>query len=150
MKTPKGKNLRKARFSGTNQIYLITTTTHQRIPLFEDFNCARFVVHAISHEDCQAETLAYVVMPDHFHWLMQINEGGKLDKVMQSIKSASSHHINKFHNRKGPVWQSGYHDHALREEEDLKATARYVVANPLRAGLVERVGDYPLWDASWL
>jgi hypothetical protein len=28
--------------------------------------------------------------------------------------------------------------------------ARYVVANPLRAGLVKRLGDYPLWDAIWL
>jgi len=28
--------------------------------------------------------------------------------------------------------------------------ARYIVANPLRAGLVERIGDYPLWDATWL
>jgi len=32
----------------------------------------------------------------------------------------------------------------------VQATARYIVANPLRAGLVERLGDYPLWDAVWL
>jgi hypothetical protein len=28
--------------------------------------------------------------------------------------------------------------------------ARYIIANPLRAGLVDRIGDYPLWDAMWL
>ncbi len=43
-----------------------------------------------------------------------------------------------------------FHDRAMRKEEDLKAAARYIVANPLRAGLVERCGDYPLWDAVWL
>lgn len=48
------------------------------------------------------------------------------------------------------VWQRGFHDRALRQEEDLIATARYVVANPLRAGLVDRIGDYPWWDAVWL
>jgi putative transposase len=48
------------------------------------------------------------------------------------------------------LWQKGYHDRAIRREEDLLAVARYIVANPLRAGLVKRVGDYPLWDAVWL
>ena len=46
--------------------------------------------------------------------------------------------------------QDGYHDHALRQEEDLRAVARYIIANPVRAGLVERIGDYPHWDAAWL
>jgi hypothetical protein len=48
------------------------------------------------------------------------------------------------------VWQTGYHDHALRREEDIVQVSRYVVANPLRAGLVELLGDYPLWDAAFL
>ncbi|MNN75503.1 hypothetical protein D3C81_1918110 [compost metagenome] len=52
--------------------------------------------------------------------------------------------------RTGKVWQSGYHDHALRRDEDLKAAARYLVANPLRAGLVKSVRDYPFWNAVWL
>jgi hypothetical protein len=38
----------------------------------------------------------------------------------------------------------------LRKDEDLQTVARYIVANPLRAGLVEKIGDYPLWDAIWL
>ncbi|MNN82247.1 hypothetical protein D3C81_1991650 [compost metagenome] len=52
--------------------------------------------------------------------------------------------------RKGSLWQQGYHDRALRRDEDLVKLARYVVANPLRAGLVEKLGDYPLWDAIWV
>jgi hypothetical protein len=38
----------------------------------------------------------------------------------------------------------------LRRDEDLRAVARYVILNPVRAGLVQRVGDYPHWDAVWL
>jgi len=37
-----------------------------------------------------------------------------------------------------------------RCDEGLRAVARYVIANPVRAGLAERVGDYPFWDAVWL
>ena len=44
----------------------------------------------------------------------------------------------------------GFHDHALREEENLLHAARYIVANLKRAGLVQRVSDYPYWDAIWL
>jgi putative transposase len=49
-----------------------------------------------------------------------------------------------------PVWQRGFHDHALRKEEDIVSVARYIVANPVRDGLVRRIGDYPHWDAVWL
>ena len=48
------------------------------------------------------------------------------------------------------MWQEGFHDRALRQEADLRKAARYVVANPLRAGLVTDLGDYPLWDAVWV
>jgi len=49
-----------------------------------------------------------------------------------------------------PIWQDGYHDHALRAEESLEDVARYIVMNPVRAGLVKSVREYPLWDAKWL
>ena len=52
--------------------------------------------------------------------------------------------------RVSPVWQRGFYDHAIRREENLRNVARYIVANPLRAGLVQQIGDYPLWDAIWL
>ncbi|MEJ1380959.1 MAG: transposase, partial [Candidatus Sedimenticola sp. (ex Thyasira tokunagai)] len=61
-----------------------------------------------------------------------------------AVKSVSARHLG------GGVWQAGFHDHALRREEDIIGVARYVVANPMRAGLADRVGDYPHWDAAWL
>lgn len=66
------------------------------------------------------------------------------------MKARSSQSINQHLGRTGRFWQKRYHDHALRKEDNLKQMARYVVANPLRAGLVKRLGDYPLWDAVWL
>ena len=50
----------------------------------------------------------------------------------------------------GAVWQPGFHDRALRKNEDLVTASRYIVANPVRAGLVEHIADYPHWDAVWL
>jgi len=66
------------------------------------------------------------------------------------VKGSSSVAINRTLHQSGRLWQPGFHDRALRREQDLQPLARYIVANPLRAGLVKRLGDYPLWDAIWV
>jgi len=96
-----------------------------------------------------ANSLAWVVMPDHFHWLIEL-ESCSLRRLMRETKSLATREVNHCTGRSGPLWQQGYHDRALRMEDDLVKMARYVVANPLRAGLVHKLGDYPLWDAVWL
>lgn len=91
----------------------------------------------------RARTLAYVVMPDHLHWLMRLGDVAPLSHVVRSVKSVTSHHVGR------PIWQTGFHDHALRRDEDLVRAGRYVIANPLRAGLVTHINDDSHWDAIW-
>jgi len=89
-------------------------------------------------------------MPDHLHWLLQLGDDITLGRLMHAAKGASARTINQALGRHGPLWQRGYHDHALRGHEDIRAIARYIAGNPLRAGLVTSIGDYPLWDAAWV
>jgi putative transposase len=96
-----------------------------------------------------AKSLCYVVMPDHFHLLLQL-ENTSLDKVMNRIKSRSAVLLNRTLGLSGRFWQPGFHERALRQDEDLQAMARYVVANPLRAGMVRKLANYPYWNAIWL
>lgn len=42
-----------------------------------------------------------------------------------------------------PIWQAGYFEHVLREDEDTRRVAGYILANPVRAGLVANPEDYP-------
>jgi REP element-mobilizing transposase RayT len=143
--------LRKGRFSEANRSYLLTTIVHERKPLFAEWKIARLLVTElrIAEEYGKVDSLAWVVMPDHLHWLVTL-KSGNLPTLMQRIKGRSAISINRALRSQGQIWQKGFHDHALRKDEDLQSVARYIVANPLRAGLVERVGDYPLWDAIWL
>lgn len=79
--------------------------------------------------------LAWVLMPDHAHWLLiELSEHDVLSKVVNRIKSASARHANRELGKTGALWSAAFHDHALRAEDDLPDTARYVVANPVRAG----------------
>ncbi|MFJ4066636.1 REP-associated tyrosine transposase [Pseudomonas sp. NPDC089996] len=151
MPSPQNCLLRRGRCSEPGRLYLLTSTTDQRRPLFHDFHSARLVIRhfrqADQENDCQ--TLAWVVMPDHVHWLIELKEV-TLGALMRRFKSRSSHALRKAGARASPVWQSAYHDRALRRDEDVVKVARYVIYNPVRAGLVNRVGDYPHWDAVWL
>jgi REP element-mobilizing transposase RayT len=146
-------DLRKGRFSEAQRAYFITTVLADRQSrLFADLSIARLIVAEMRalHESGAADSFAWVVMPDHVHWLFQLGENMDLSTLVKSLKARSAHRVNQRLNRQGPLWQKSFHDHAIREEEDIKQIARYIVANPLRAGLVLVIGDYPLWDAAWL
>ncbi|PNB70961.1 transposase [Pseudomonas sp. GW456-E7] len=148
---PASHRLRTGRYPESNRIYLLTSNTLGREPVFKDFGLGRLVVKQFQYaqEQYWANSLAWVVMPDHFHWLIELQQCS-LSQLMQKTKSLSTRAVNMSVGRKGSLWQQGYHDRALRRDDDLVKLARYVVANPLRAGLVGKLGDYPLWDAIWV
>jgi REP element-mobilizing transposase RayT len=148
---PASHRLRTGRYAEQNRIYLLTANTLKREPVFRDYTLGRMVVHQFKQAQDHgfAETLAFVVMPDHFHWLIQLQKGS-LGQLMCQAKSLSARTINAETGRTGSLWQQSFHDRALRRDEDLVKLARYVVANPLRAGVVGKLGDYPLWDAIWV
>jgi len=90
-------------------------------------------------------------MPDHIHLLLTPlrNEQGwpfPLVDILQCLKGATAHRINKLFHRSGPVWEEESFDHALRSAESLKEKCEYIRQNPVRAGLVDRAEDYKwLW-----
>lgn len=146
-----GRDLRKGRLSLPGQTYILTCVTLNRAALFAEWPAASTLaqeIHWIGQSDV-IDSLAWVIMPDHLHWLVQLKTGS-LSQLMQRLKSRSAVATNATRRTHGAIWQKGFHDRAIRDEEDLRNVARYIVANPLRAGLVNRLGDYPFWDAVWL
>jgi REP element-mobilizing transposase RayT len=151
LEKPHSNSLRQGWQSIVGQYYLLTTTTAGRSPVFADFRAARCCIEAMRFQQQigRVASLAFVIMPDHVHWLIALQRDN-LAKVMQSVKGYTARRINEIAGRSGALWQEGYHDRALRVDEDVRQIARYIVANPLRAGLVARVWDYPHWDAVWV
>ena len=145
-------NLRKGRHCAAGHEYLVTTVTNRRTRCFTDFDCARALTHVLREtaEAGMAEWLAWVIMPDHLHALLRLGAATDLAALMRTVKGRSARRINALRGSKDRLWQPHFHDHALRAEENRVAVARYIVANPLRAGLVRRIGDYPHWDCVWL
>lgn len=135
---PGHRALRKARVSIANGIYLVTTTTLERHKLFADFGVGYAAARCF--EDARllgdAKMLAWVLMPDHVHWLLQLGERDELSEVVSRLKAVSARHANSASGKTGTVWAEAFHDHALRGEDNLQEVAR--------------IGDYPFWNAVWL
>ena len=146
------RRTRLGRWSNPGQIYHVITTTRNRYPYFSDLIAARCVVTALIRLESveHATTLAYVVMPDHLHWLFQLGKRASMSIVVGSAKSYSAKLLNERRSTRSNTWQRGFFDRAIRREDDLVSIARYIVANPLRAGLVSRIGDYAHWDSVWM
>ena len=146
-----GQSLRIGRCSQPGNVYLVTSVVKDRLPVFSDIQIARRVVAEMEHLQDLAvvHSMAWVVMPDHLHWLFEL-KSGSLPALMQALKGRSALAVNKAHGTKRLTWQKGYHDHGVRAEEDIIEMARYVVNNPVRAGLVKQREDYPLWGCEWM
>jgi REP element-mobilizing transposase RayT len=144
--------LRRGRVSLPGQVYHISAATLDRTPWFANFHVACEVVRAFRGPGVlgDARLLAWVLMPDHVHWLLETGEGAPVERTVARMKSASAVQANRVLSRAGPLWYPAFHGRAVQHEDDTRAVARHIVANPLRAGLVERIGDYPFWDCAWL
>lgn len=145
-------DLRTGRYSQANTEYFITFNIHNRSSIFEDVKIARlFFKHiAVNEKKNQCKWLIWVLMPDHFHGLLQLGEKVQLSKVIAELKGTTAYKINAELGRKGKLWQTSFYDHALREEENRKNIARYIVANPLIKGLVKDIKKYPYWNSIYL
>ncbi|HXE53849.1 MAG TPA: helicase C-terminal domain-containing protein, partial [Tepidisphaeraceae bacterium] len=97
---------------------------------------AALVVKALRHFDGERyRLLAWTIMPNHVHVVLQLMPGEELSKVLHSWKSHTAHEANKLLNRTGEFWQPEYYDHLVRDEDDLGHAVEYVWENPPRAGL---------------
>jgi len=149
---PGHRALRKGRCSIPDQIYLLTAVTLGRECLFADWQTAMIALRLIADPALWrgSKLLCWVLMPDHGHAVVELGDGESLGKRVKRVKSVLARAINRQRGSRGIVRAAAFHDHALRHENDLLATARHVIANPIGAGLVTRIGNYPDWNAIWL
>ena len=140
----------KGRTSKANNYYSVTLCCYGRQPIFKNFSNGIIAAKALYNLKEKVDTICFVLMPDHLHWIFRLHPRQSLSHVIKHYKSEVTICIRKKIGRKVVIWQSNYYDHMIRDENDLINQARYIVANPLRANLVKSVGDYSFWNCIWL
>jgi putative transposase len=115
--------------------YFVSTQTAERTPFFRHERWARLMVETIRHYgEANFALHAFVVMPDHLHLLLTPSES--VEKAVQLIKGGFSFRAKRELEWKGEIWQPGFTDHRIRDEEDWMRHLEYIKQNPVEARLV--------------
>lgn len=101
----------------------------------------------LKYDGSRYQLFAWVVMPNHVHWLMTRSEDQKLEEILQAFKSYTAHEANKMLSRHGKFWMDEYFDRHIRNERHFAATVRYIEQNPVKAKLCKKASDWPFSSA---
>jgi putative transposase len=128
--------------------YSITICTLDRRPVFTDAAVVELTLSHLLQEATRfaCAVVAYCVMPDHVHLLV---EGTTEDADLQSFVAIAKQKSGFDFARRGGrrLWQKGYYERVLRGDESTVDVIRYLIANPVRAGLVEEPIEYRFWGS---
>ena len=143
MRTGRPERLRGFSYTGFHR-YSLTFCTLDRVPLFT----TRDVVDPVKSQILRAaserafDVIAYCFMPDHVHIVVAgVSEHSDLKAFLKLAKQLSGYGYKKQTGRR--LWQPYPYEHVLRDDESLARTIRYVLENPVRAGMVRDPRDYP-------
>ena len=123
--------------------YFITLTAYMEQPFFADEWTGTETIRALSETagGYSFDVLCYCFMPEHAHLLLEGGPMSDLREFVRIFKQKSSYRYKRSAGK--PLWQRGYYDRVLREDEDSLAVARYILTNPVRRGLTDDVASYP-------
>lgn len=128
-------------------LYHVTARGNGRLAIFvDDSDRERFLavlasVVARYHVLCHG----YCLMGNHYHLLLETPEAN-LSRAMRQLNGVYSQSFNRRHGRPGHVLEGRFHAQVVDKEAYLRAVCRYIVLNPVRAGLVAHPGQWP-WSS---
>ena len=143
--------------------FFVTITTHNRRAWFQRPDVVGHCTKALRSacQDAGFTLSAFCFMPDHLHVLVTSEGRTDLVRLVKEFKQATAWWFRNIHQAGGlkasptspdnrpSLWQKSYYDHILRREEDVNQVVRYILENPIRAGLATSVDEYPYaWSAA--
>ena len=103
---------------------------------------AELVENALFYFDGKRYRLiAWCIMPNHVHVLIETFVRYPLDKVLHSWKSYTAQEANNLLNRSGPFWARDYYDRYIRDDKHFRQTVAYIDQNPVKAKLVKLAAE---------
>jgi putative transposase len=142
MITGKPEHLKTFDYLGLHQ-YFLTFCTYERRQLFLDSDAVVAVRTQIQRAASEQKfaVVAYCYMPDHVHMLVegQADDSDCRQFISRAKQYSGFHYKAAFGHR---LWQRYGYERTLRSDESSISVARYILENPIRARLVERIDEY--------
>ena len=95
----------------------------------------------------RVKLFGFCLMPNHFHLVVEPAHQTALSQFMQWLLTSHVRRYHKHYGSSGHVWQGRFKSFAVQRDEYLITTLRYVLQNPVRAGLSETVHEWP-WSSA--
>ncbi|MFQ5695269.1 MAG: transposase [Terriglobia bacterium] len=129
---------------GLSRTFFVSAKTWQSRALFRSERLAQLFTETLLDYRAQGKYRLheFVLMPDHFHLLLTPAPGVTLERALQFIKGGFSHRAGRTVSRTLEIWQRGYVDHRVRDENDYLHHRDYIRLNPVRAHLAAAPEDY--------
>jgi putative transposase len=132
------------RYVEANAAYFITSVTYERKPWFSEQVAAELLLNIILYHKfaCHYRLYGFVIMPDHFHMVVQPYGQLDLSSITKRIKGNFTRFFHLYTGQSEPIWQKGFYDRGIRSRQELISTLEYMHNNPVRKGLATRPDKY--------
>ena len=116
--------------------------TFQKQPYFNDTELAQKFLEVLveTAKENNTRIYAYCIMPDHIHILIESSKNMSIISFIKHVKGRFVSWCRE--NDKNIRFQRSFYDHILRKGEDVYTISRYIIGNPIRAGIEDHFGDY--------
>jgi putative transposase len=128
-------------------VYHITSSGNEKKPIFKDDHDRLNILNTLQHVNKRYNWIchAYCLMTNHYHLLIETPDGN-LALGMRQLNGVYTQLFNKWHGRTGHLLQGRYKSILIQKDSHLLEVCRYVVLNPIRAKMVEKLEEYP-WSS---
>ena len=133
--------------SADGLVYHVINRGNNRQAVFDSDGDYRAFLKAMADlkERMPFDLYGYCLMSNHIHLLVRPRDCS-ISRVVQSLLVSHTQRYHRYHRSGGHVWQGRFKSPVIQDDDHLLTVLRYIEANPLRAGMVERAGDYP-WSS---
>ena len=130
---------------GTSRTFFVTTKTSVGRALFRvDRNAMLFIDVLRSYvTGNKFKVHDFVVMPDHVHLLITVSGEMSIEKAVQLVKGGFSYRLKQECGCSGEVWQRGFSEVRVKDEDSFAKHHEYIAQNPVKRGLVSEPEEYP-------
>src|ERR1700722_8212258 len=139
------RNARPKAILSSARVFFVTTKTSMARRLLQSERNAMLLIDVLRLNVAAGKFQLhdFVLMPDHLHLLMTLPGDVTIEKAMQLIKGGFSYRLKTEFGYQGEVWQRGFSEVRISDEQSFLQHREYIVQNPVKAGLVDTAEQYP-------
>src|SRR6202167_1336063 len=127
------------------RIFFATTNTSMARRLFQSERNSMLLIDVLRSNVAarKFQLHDFVIMPDHLHLLMTLPGDMTIEKAMQLIKGGFSYRLKREFGYRGEVWQRGFSEVRINDEQSFLQHRAYIFQNPVEAGLIDNAEEWP-------